>query len=226
MAKSVQKSLAISLRSKGRSIKEIARITNVSVASVSAWCRNVTLTPKQIEILQNHSRDPLYGKRMTYINKIKENKDRKIVELNKIGQKEIGFLSRRELFLVGCALYWGEGFKKDNQVGFANTDPHMIKIFIKWLKNCFGYKNNDFTLRVTLNISHKERIDEVQKYWSEVTNISKEQFRKPFFQNFTWKKIYNNPQDYHGVLRIKVNKSIDFLRKIYGYIDGLKKNSV
>jgi hypothetical protein len=34
-------------------------------------------------------------------------------------------------------------------------------------------------------------------------------------------KQYDHPENYHGVLRIRVRKSTDFLRKIKGYIEGL-----
>jgi len=47
------------------------------------------------------------------------------------------------------------------------------------------------------------------------------QFSKPFFQNTKWKKEYENKENYHGVLRIRVRRSIDLLRKIFGYIEGI-----
>ena len=100
----------------------------------------------------------------------------------------------------------------------------MIKIFLKWLFKCCGYKSEDLIFRVTANISHQYRIQEIQNYWSKITNISINSFRKPFFQKVKWKKIYENPNEYFGVLRIKVRKSTDFLRKIHGWIEGLKKS--
>lgn len=183
------------------------------------------MTPEQIRILEKHARDPFYGNRMKYLLSVKKTKDLKIEKLNKKGISEVGNLSKRDLFLVGIALYWAEGFKKDKQAGFANQDPKMIKLFIKWLKECFDYNDSDLTLRVTLNISHKHRTVEVNNYWSQVTGISKDEFKKPTFQKVKWKKIYENPDEYYGVLRIKVRKSLDFLRKIHGYIEGLKLNS-
>ena len=210
------------MRKQGLSIKDIAKKLDVSTSSVSVWTRDITLTQEQYDLLLYHSRDPYYGKRLNYIRKKKADTDRKIRRLKKIGVKEVGYLSKRELFLVGIALYWSEGFKKDSQVGFANSDPSMINFFLRWLFECFGYTYDDFTVRVTLNISHKKRINEVEKFWSEATNIPLKGFRKPFYQNVKWQKTYQNPNEYHGLLRIKVLKSKDFLRKIYGYIEGLR----
>ena len=225
MSKSVQKFKATELRRSGQSIKEIAKNLSVSVASVSNWCRNIELSPEQIQTLEKRAKDPYYGRRASYLASIKRRLDTKILRLNKEGSKEVGNLTKRELFLVGVAIYWGEGFKKDKQVGIANSDPGIIKIFIKWLYECFGYAKSDLIARITLNSSHRYRADEIQRYWSDQTGIPPEGFRKPTFQKFIWKKHYENPNNYYGVLRIKVRKSIDFLRKIGGFIEGLRLNA-
>src|SRR3990167_1868383 len=183
MAKSQKKIEAINLRKKGLSIKYIAKKLNVSTSSVSLWTRDIILTQEQYKVLESHARDPLYGKRLDYINHIKLQTNKKVEELKRKGINEVGLLSKRELFLVGIALYWSEGFKKD---------------------------------------SHRSRIREIERHWSDLTNIPLNNFRKPYFQNVKWKKIYDHPDEYYGLLRVKVLKSKDFLRKIQGYIEGLR----
>jgi hypothetical protein len=222
MAKSSERLQAIILRKKGESIKEIAGKLKVSVGSVSAWCRNVKLSKKQINALEQRAKDPYYGRRLSYSLEQQRIRKEKTSRLIKEGIAEIHTLNKRELLIAGIALYWAEGFKKDSQVGLASMDPFMIMFYIKWLITCFGYHKEDLNLRVTLNISHKNRIGKVEKYWSDITGIPKKDFGKPFYQNFVWKKTYENPEDYYGVLRVKVRKSTDFLRKIKGYIEGLR----
>jgi transcriptional regulator with XRE-family HTH domain len=222
MAKFKEKVRARELRKKGLSIKNIASQLDVSPSSVSLWTRDIILTPEQYKKLEENARNPLYGKRLDYINKVKRRTNKKIKKLRIEGIKEIGKLSKRELFLVGAALYWSEGFKKNSQVGFSNSDPGMINLFIKWLQMIFDYDYKDLSVRVTLNISHKHRIKEIERYWSDITGIPLKNFRKPFYQRVKWKKYYRNPNEYYGLLRINVLKSKDFLRKIYGYIEGLR----
>ncbi len=224
MAKSIQMFAAQDLRSKGESIKEIARKLSVSPGSVSVWCRDIELTPQQIQVLEKRAKDPYYGERGVYLAKLKMQTNKKITDLKNLGIKTVGKLTSRELFLVGVGLYWAEGFKKDKQVGFANTDPKMINFYTTWL-NGLGYKTSDLSARVTLNITHKDRAADVESYWSKQTKIPIENFGKPFFQNTVWKKTYQNPEAYYGVLRVKVKKSLDFLRMINGYVEGLKLNS-
>lgn len=224
MAKSKEKIKARKLRRKGESIKKIAKIVNVSVSTASLWCRDVQLTNNQVENLRKRQTDPFYGKRLDYYLQKKKEFNLKLLNLKNEGIHSIGKLSKREIFLIGIALYWGEGFKKDSLVGLATLDTKIAKFFIFWLNKSFKITSKNLLLRVTANISYKKQINKLEKYWSKELNIPINQFSKPFFQNTTWKKEYENKDNYHGVLRIRVRRSIDLLRKIFGYIEGISIN--
>lgn len=224
MAKSEIKLKARGLRREGESIKKIAKTLNVSIGSVSSWCRDILLSPEQIKKLQMRVTDPYYGKKAAYMEMKRKEFTEKVLKLKSQGIKEIGKLTKREIFLIGVALYWGEGFKKDSQVGFANTNVGMLKFFILWLNECFSLDKKDLIIRVTANSAYKNRSQDLEKYWSKELGIPLRQFSKPFFQESIWKKKYENENDYHGVLRIKVRRSIDLLRRIYGFIDGIALN--
>ena len=221
MAKSKEKIKARKLRRKGESIKKIANLLKVSVSTVSLWCRDIELTDNQVENLRKRQTDPFYGKRLDYYLKKKKEFSLKLFNLKKEGINSIGKLTEREIFLIGIALYWGEGFKKDSLIGLATLDINIAKFFIYWLSKSFNITSKDLILRITANISYKDKIIELGKYWSKELKIPTNQFSKPFFQNTKWKKEYENKNSYHGVLRIRVRKSIDLLRKIFGYIEGI-----
>lgn len=224
MAKSKERIEAKKLRQEGKSIKEIAKLMKVSVGSVSGWCKDIQLTSDQIEQLQKRRTDPFYGKKLEYFLRKKKEFEQKVLALKQEGIKEIGLLSKKEIFLIGVALYWAEGFKKDHQIGFANIDVRMIRFFLFWLKANFQVTDEDLIVRVTANESYRGSIGELEEYWARELNLSRNQFSKPFFQKTQWKKQYENPKQYHGVLRIKVRKSVNFLRKMYGYIEGIGNN--
>lgn len=225
MAKSRAKLEARKLRAQGESIKVIAKKLSLSPSTVSLWCKDVKLSPEQIKELERRAHDPQYGKRLE--NSLKQQKIRieKTKRLFDEGTKQVGKLTLRELFIAGVSLYWAEGFKSDSQAGFCNSDPNMVKFFLSWLKSCLGYKNEDIRLRVGLNENFINEIGRVENFWSNLTEISKEQFQKPFYQKVKWKKEYEHPENYHGVLRIRIRKSTDFLRKIRGFIEGLVLNT-
>jgi len=224
MAKSELKIAAKKLRSDGESIKKIAKKLLVSPSTVSLWCKDIVLSSDQIKELERRAHDPNYGKRLE--NSIKQRTIRleKTERLLKEGIRDIGKLTKRELFLTGTALYWTEGFKCDNLAGFCNSDPNMVKLFIRWLKECFDYQNENLRLRVGINESYLKKTKELETFWSNLTEIPISQFQKPYYQKVKWQKTFEHPEEYHGVLRIRVKKSTDFLRKIKGYIEGLKLN--
>lgn len=222
MARSKERIQARTLRKQGKSIKEISTLLEVSKGSVSTWCRDIILTNEQTCRLQDRMKDPNYGRRAIYLNAVKERTNKMISDLHKQGINEVGILSKRDIFLIGIALYWGEGFKKDHQVGFATSDVAMAKFFILWLEKAWGITSESLILRVTTNIAYKDNVDEIQAHWANHLKISAEQFSKPFFQNVVWQKEYEDKKAYLGVIRIKVKKSVNLLRKMYGYIDALR----
>ena len=226
MAKSKQRRKARLLRKQGQSLKEIARQLFVSPGSVSSWCNDIVLTNQQIKQLEIRMKDPTYGRRDLYLRKVKEERLDRIKILFEEGFNEIGTLSPREIFIAGTALYWAEGFKKDKQIGFANIDPKMINFFILWLIRCFNVGMSRIKARVTLNQSYITKIPQIERFWADTTNIPLSNFQKPIIQKVQWKKEYENKNDYKGVLRIRVSKSLPILRKIFGYIEGLSRQSL
>lgn len=222
MAKSKLRIEAREFRRKGLGIKTIANRLGVSSSTTSLWCRDIELTEEQMNQLARNAKDPYYGKRKEYLQKIRDVQEKKIEHLLQKGISAIGVLNKRELFIAGVFLYWAEGFKKDKQVGFANADSEMVRFFIKWLEICCDIPKSRLKLRVGVNEQYRDKVEEIEKYWSEILKIQRTQFQKPFFQKVQWKKTYENPENYRGVLRVRVTKSIDFLRLIYGWIEGLK----
>lgn len=221
MAKSKEKIKARQLRRQGKSIKDISKLLSVSSSSASLWCRDIELTADQTNILKDKQTNPNYWKRQEYYTKKRKEFDSKVNKLKLEGISSIGKLSEREIFLIGIALYWGEGFKKDHLVGLASSDVNIAKFFIHWLNTCFGIKNDNLILRLTVNEFYRDKVAELQEIWSKNLNIPSNQFSKPFFQKSTWKKSYESMSGYNGVLRIKARKSVNLLRKIYGYIEGM-----
>lgn len=221
MAKSLLKLEARKLRTQGLGIKTIAHQLKVSSSTVSIWSKDILLSPDQIATLERNSKDPLYGKRLEYSLKQRSAKEEKIKKIELEALNTIGKLSSREKLIVGIALYWAEGFKKDNLAGFANTDPEMVKFILSWIIQSLNIPTEQIKLRIGLNESHISRIQEVETYWSNVTGIPLSQFQKPFFQKVAWKKSYEHPEDYFGTIRIRIAKSTDLLRLIKGCIRAI-----
>lgn len=139
------------------------------------------------------------------------------------GFSEIGEIDNRELFLCGIVLYWAEGFKHKDEsgLGLATSDIGMARFYLEWLEKCLGVKKEDLILKVTANESHRYRIGEIENYWMRELGVSDSCFRKPFYQKTKWKRDYKDRGIYYGVIRIRVRRSLNLLRKMRGWMEGI-----
>jgi len=95
-------------------------------------------------------------------------------------------LSARDekLKMTGVFLYWAEGAKlsgKNCGIDFANSNPEMIRIFVKFLRKICGV--NEKKLRIYLYCYSNQSIEVLLNYWYKLTNIPKSQFSKPYVRN-------------------------------------------
>ena len=223
MAKPKEKNIALKLRQKGESIKGIAEKLGISKSTISLWCRDIELSAKQIQKLHERMlvgslKGRIKGARTQY-----ERRLQKIENFRKQGIIDIGKLSERDFLLSGLTLYWGEGSKKGRRVRLTNSDPEIIKFMMIWFRKNWGIEDSKFILRIGINQIHKNRIEEVEKYWSKITSIPREQFGKTTLIKAKNKKNYKNFHIHYGTLTIEIRKSTEFYYQIMGLIDGLKQ---
>lgn len=222
MAKPLLRHEAQLLRKDGFSITSIAKRLDVSKSTVSMWCRDISLTERQIQRIAEQSKHhaTLVLLRAAEIQR-KKRHDR-VQEALREGAKDVNHFSRRDQHMVGLGLYWGEGYKKGSQeFGFTNSDPLLIRFYIGWLKNIFNITTERLILRVSINENHKHREDEVSKYWSKATGVPLNQFTKTSFIKSVTKKKYGNDSKHYGTLRIKVRKGTQLRRRVLGSLQKL-----
>lgn len=221
MAKSLERLQAREMRRKGESIREIAKKLVISRSSASLWCRDIVLTEEQVHVLaEREQKGGAIGRSFAAAAKKEERLHRQELFAG-FGANSVGKLSKRELLLVGLALYWAEGFKKRGRVIFVNSDSRMIILFISWVYMCFDVQLSQLTCRVAINEIHKYREQEILMYWSRVTKIPLAQFSKTTFIHTKLQKFYENMNTYFGVISISVRKSTNMKYQIVGGIDHL-----
>jgi len=225
MTRTLEKNKALKLRQKGKSINEIATKLNIAKSTVSSWCRNIRLGTEQIERLAKRQESGSYKGRMKFLERIRNKRIKEVTFLRKQGIEEIGKLNKRDLFIAGVAMYWSEGYTYSGgeQVGFTNSDPKMILFILEWLEKICGVSKNNISLQVKINKIHKNRIKEVEHYWSNITKIPLNQFNKTVLIKSKIKKVYPNFHNYYGTLRVTVRRGTKLRRKINGWIEGLTK---
>jgi predicted transcriptional regulator len=155
------------LRAQGWTLARIAEELHVSKSSVSLWVREVPFTPSKRR----------YGGRRR-VNRQHTAKLREIEQLNREGTEQLGRLDERAFLVAGVALYAGEGFKTDGEVGMANTDPAILAFFCAWLRHFFDI--DESRLRMCLYLHKGLDLGAAESFWSELTGIPRSQFIKPY----------------------------------------------
>ncbi len=211
------------LRKKGYSLGQIHEKTHVPKTTIRSWIKDILLSAAQVSTLSQRTQYALQkGRARAQLQKRKTRLQKEQYLIQKASE-QIGQLTKREVLLAGIALYWGEGFKNahERRLGFCNSDPEMILFYLAFLRESLGIAKKDIVARVSINASYAARTKEIEEYWSKITKIPSAQFTQTFYQYSQWKKQYKT-DDYHGVLRIHVQNSLDNLLRMKGWILGLK----
>ena len=213
---------AVRLREKGKTLREIGRVLRISSSTAHLWTRVVRLTELQKRAIWEKHKEAFQAGRRRVTLRQRQERHKEEIKYKQIGKNMVGVISKRELMLIGAALYWSEGFKRDSRLGFANSDPDMIRLFLRWLFEVGRIPKESVRLRVGVNMSYRDRVSGIEKKWSRLTGIPLGQFQKSFFQKVSWKRGYKNRGEYLGVLRVRVNGQGKLFLTIKGMLEGLR----
>lgn len=214
--KKIEKDKARALRKQGCSMNEITRILGVAKSSVSLWTGDIELTSKQKQRLSENGRSVESVERRRQSRLINERFKRRPYFENAVA--EIGNLSRKELFFLGTAFYWGEGSKtKRGTVDFTNADPRGVQIMMRYFKEVCNVPDHKFHGHVTLH-PHLDA-GEAERYWSKISGIPRTQFYKTSMQH---NKASKNKKDSLplGTFAINVHDTTLYLR-VMGWMEGI-----
>src|SRR5690606_34066853 len=106
---------------------------------------------------------------------------RKAAEIEEMRERAIalvGQVSDRDLLVAGIALYAGEGAKRDGCVKFANSDPAMVRLFLRWVRTFFDIDESRLLFRLYLHEGLD--LDSAHGFWSELSGIPLHQFGGPY----------------------------------------------
>lgn len=164
------------MRLKGMSYSQIKDKLKVSKGSLSLWLAPYPLSQERIkELRKNPRRVENFRKTMALKWQAKLN-----VAFEKV-KKDTGELTKRDLFILGFALYWAEGGKtKRGCLHLGNTDPNMLKIYMKWLRLLKVPKKR---LKFKLHIYKDMNENKVISFWVKTLGISFGQFRKTYVKS-------------------------------------------
>jgi transposase-like protein len=154
-------------RDEGLPIKEIARRVGVSASSVSVWVRDIQLTWEQHAELR--AKNPAYNRQLSGRRVAVANRRAERIAYQDHGREVVR--SGDSLHLAGCMLYWAEGSKGRNQLRFTNSDPEMIRFFVRFLRECLAVRPDEIRISCNLFADHAARQQEIERFWLETAGL-------------------------------------------------------
>ncbi len=206
MARREDKEKAIRMRLKGASYSQIRASLSVGKGTLSEWLRDYPLSEKRIRELRDRNPKRIESFRNTMARK----REVKLKEAYEEAKRSIRKLSKRDLFIAGLFLYWGEGDKNGNTFSVSNTDPNMMRLFMKWSR-ALGIREDKF--RVVLHIYSDMDEDKERNFWSDVLKIPIKNFRKTYVKDSTLTGLTYKNGFKHGTCMVRVydKKLVSFI---------------
>ena len=208
------KEKAINFRKKGYSYNMISQKIGVNKSTLSNWLNKVPFSPNK-EVIERIGLAKLKSASFKHSQKIRE-----IAEMKDLAEKDLGKITKRDLWLLGIGLYLGEGSKSYESIGFSNSDPQTIKILVSWFKKTCNLKNRNFN--PFIHAYPDNNIEKTIDYWSKITGISKEQFGKTYIDKRTNKSKTKRKTLPYGTIDLRVRSygEKEFGRRLHRRIMG------
>ena len=197
------KSQAQYLRRTGRTYSEIRATIGISIpqATLSYWLTSIPLLlrhKKRIAAL--NARNLATGRKVRILQR-SESKKKNFADLKEEFCKPIKALTIPQKKLLLSVLYLGEGGKRAQRssVMFGNSDPKVIKIFLRLMRSAYSLDESKF--RCTVQCRADQDFQALQRFWSKNTAIPIKKFLKVQID----KRSIDKPtrkKNYRGVLRI------------------------
>lgn len=177
MTKVLEKRKALELRRLGKSYGQIRQELGLSKSTLSVWLRKHPLTQEQIRLLNGSNQARIEKYRHT----MRLKRERKLKRYYSEIKKKILPFSKRELFLAGLFLYWGEGGKTERgAVTISNTDPAVLRFSLLWMREALDISREK--IQVLLHLYSDMVIEEEMGFWSKTLCIPRTQFVKPYIK--------------------------------------------
>lgn len=206
------KEKVIKLRRSGKTYKEIQRAVGKQIpkSTLSYWCKDTPLPKEYQERIKKLSFNGIQkGRAIALVaNKINREKYLQAIENENKYLADILKNNKDVARIALTMLYLGEGKKKTSgSLVFGNSNPSIISLFMKLLRQCYAIDEKRF--RCTVQCRDGQNVKKLESYWSKITRIPLSQFYKARIDPRTIGKTSKKP-DYKGVCRIDY-----FSAKIY-----------
>jgi len=187
-------------------------------STLSEWLKNIPYKPNK-EVVKRIAQGQQRSGKFKHDKMVKD-----IYKMKKLAKKELGRLTKRDLWLLGIGIYLGEGAKTNEHIRISNSDPKIINTAIKWFKEICELSNKN--LSPCLHLYPDNDIQKTISFWSKTTGIPKKQFMKTYIDTRTNKSGKRNKKLPYGTLHLRIKSygkeeyGRSLHRRIMGWIES------
>lgn len=193
---------ALALRKQEMSYSQIKKKLKVSKSTLSLWLRDYPLSKKRIRELRDWNEQRIEKYRET----MRKKREERLKQFYKKQKKLVFPLTKRESFLVGLFLYWGEGSKtQPTMLSISNTDPSVIKFFITWSAKSLEIPKEK--IKIQLHLYEDMDIKKEMQFWSKTLNVPLNQFTKPYIKKTSSIRINHKGGFGHGTCNARIGNA-------------------
>jgi len=115
-------------------------------------------------------------------------------------------------------LYWAEGDKGRQAVRISNSDPALLRLFVWFLRECYGAEVRRLSVSCNLFADHIDRQREIEDFWLRTLGLPRSCLRKSIvnvYSKYSQKKRKNKLP--YGTCKVVYNDTAT-VQSIYGAI--------
>jgi len=172
------KSKAISYRKKGYSLRMVEQKLKIPRSTLSGWFRDVVLTVPQKTKLLNNWKLALVNARVEAVKWHNHQKQLRLTAARQSALESLGKVDLKQKEIIDIALamlYLGEGTKSSVGLGLGNSNPMILKFYLRCLQ--IIYKLDISKVRCDLHLRADQNPSKLKRYWSGELGIPLENFK-------------------------------------------------
>jgi hypothetical protein len=175
--------------------------------------RDVELTPAQEAALR--AANPIFGNQRTGTARSSS-----VARARRLAAQDHGrhlASAGDSLHQVGCMLYWAEGSKSRNQVMFANSDPDMVRLFLRFLCRCYAVRKKEVKVAVHVHLGNGLTVQEIESWWLAQLRLPRSSLHQSIVNRTSRASLRKRRTLIYGTARLTVCSTF-IVQSIYGAI--------
>ncbi|HEY4526999.1 MAG TPA: hypothetical protein VJK53_04115 [Candidatus Paceibacterota bacterium] len=206
-----EKELAVLLRKRGYSYRDILKSVPVAKSTLSDWLKDAPLTRIEKAALKRRRDGNITRGRIRAAAALSALRLKREHALLVEARAEYKRFVADPWFRTGVALYWAEGTKRHGGFAFTNSDVEMMRYMVVWTETFL--KLPRINMKARLYIHKPYAHENLERYWSARLEVPMKNFRKTIYKP-TGLLVKKRP-GYKGCLKIIVDKTSLRLKMLF-----------